>query len=439
MQYHKIIKELESNSSRIYKENILLREMKKNNRIFFQALSLACNKLITFGVKQIPESKLSGEGINFSEFKNLVSKLNNRDLTGHNARDEIIKLMKRAEKDEWNFFYRRILIKDLRCGLSEKTINNVAKRELYPNFKIPVFQCQLAQDSEQHKKKLTGQKIIEIKLDGVRVISILHKSGNVDMFSRNGKELLNFGNVTSQLKECLKNNKLDQSIILDGEIVSSNFQELMKQIYRKDNIQNNDAILNLFDCLPFEEFKKGLSTKIQTERYKELKNWYTRNKQYIPNVKILDYKIIDLDTKLGKNEFRIFNNKAVIDGYEGIMIKDPNAKYESKRSSAWLKLKPIIEISLKVKGVEEGTGRNKGKLGAITAEGEDNGKNFKISVGSGFTDYQRETFWIEKEKLINLIIEIKADAITKSQDSEFWSARFPRFKTFRGFDKNEKI
>ena len=439
MLYHPIIKELESNSSRIFKEDILLREMKQNNEIFFEALSLACNKLITFGVKQIPESDVSGEGVSFEEFRDLTKKLNNRDLTGHNARDEIIKLMKKANKDEWNFFYRRILIKDLRCGLSEKTINNVAKKELYPNFKIPVFQCQLAQDSEQHKKKLNGKKIIEVKLDGVRVISILHKNGNVDMFSRNGKELLNFSNVKSQLKDCLRLNKINQSLILDGEIVSTNFQELMKQIYRKDNIQNNDAILNLFDFLPFDEFKKGLSTKTQTERYKELSNWYLKNNNCIPNVKILDYKIINLDTESGKNDFRIFNNKAVIDGYEGIMIKDPNAKYENKRSSSWLKLKPVIEISLKVKSVEEGTGRNTGKLGAVTAEGEDNGKKFKISVGSGFTDYQREFFWKEKEKLINQIIEIKADAITKSQDGKLWSARFPRFKTFRGFEKNEKI
>ena len=439
MLYHTIIKELESNSSRIFKENILLREMKQNNEIFFEALSLAYNKLITFGVKQIHESNVSGDGINFEEFRDLATKLNKRDLTGYNARDEIIKLMNKANKDEWNLFYRRILIKDLRCGLSEKTINNVAKKELYPNFKIPVFQCQLAQDSEQHKKKLNGQKIIEVKLDGVRVISILHKNGKVDMFSRNGKELLNFNNVKSQLKECLKINKLHQSLILDGEIVSTNFQELMKQIYRKDNVQNNDAILNLFDFLPFDEFKKGLSTKTQTERYRELRNWYFKNNNRIPNVKIIDYKIIDLDKESGRNDFRIFNNKAVMEGYEGIMIKDPNAKYESKRSSSWLKLKPVIEISLKVKSVEEGTGRNTGKLGAITAEGEDNGKKFKISVGSGFTDSQREFFWKEKVKLINQIIEIKADAITKSQDGKLWSARFPRFKTFRGFEKNEKI
>ena len=110
-----------------------------------------------------------------------------------------------------------------------------------------------------------------------------------------------------------------------------------------------------------------------------------------------------------------------------------------KRSASWLKLKPVIEISLKVKSVEEGTGRNTGKLGAVTAEGADNGKKFKISVGSGFTDSQREFFWKEKVKLINQIIEIKADAITKSQDGKLWSARFPRFKTFRGFEKNEKI
>ena len=37
------------------------------------------------------------------------------------------------------------------------------------------------------------------------------------------------------------------------------------------------------------------------------------------------------------------------------------------------------------------------------------------------------------------IIEIKADSISKSQDGENWSLRFPRFKCFRGFDKKEKL
>ena len=121
------------------------------------------------------------------------------------------------------------------------------------------------------------------------------------------------------------------------------------------------------------------------------------------------------------------------------MIKDYNGIYECKRSTSWLKSKPVIEVSLKVKAVEEGTGRNIGRLGAVNVEGIDGGKAFKLSVGSGFSDSQRLEFWKKKDELLNQIIEIKADAITKSQDSKYWSLRFPRFKNFRGFKKNEKI
>ena len=146
-----------------------------------------------------------------------------------------------------------------------------------------------------------------------------------------------------------------------------------------------------------------------------------------------------MDTENGKDIFKKFNTQSIIDGYEGIMIKDPESFYECKRSTTWLKLKPVIEISLEVVNYEEGSGRNLGKLGAVIAEGEDNGKFFKLNIGSGFSDEQRLNFWKNKEDLIGQIIEIRADSISKSQDGEFWSLRFPRFKCFRGFDKKEKL
>jgi len=37
------------------------------------------------------------------------------------------------------------------------------------------------------------------------------------------------------------------------------------------------------------------------------------------------------------------------------------------------------------------------------------------------------------------MIEIRADAITQSIESEHFSLRFPRFKNFRGFKEDEKI
>ena len=276
MKFSKIIKKIESSNARLFKEAVILEQMLENNEVFFQGLNLAYNKLLTFGVKQIPISSNDGEGFTWDEFKEISNGLINRKITGHAARDEIINLMNKSEKDEWNFFYRRILLKDMRCGVSEKTINNVAKKNNFENFQIPVFACQLAQDVENHKKKLIGNKILEVKLDGVRAISILYPSGKVDIFSRNGKELLNFDHLKDTLRESINENKIKVPTVLDGEIVSDNFQNLMKQIHRKVTVQNSDACLYLFDILPFEKFKKGFYEVDYAQRSKDLIEWINK-------------------------------------------------------------------------------------------------------------------------------------------------------------------
>ena len=145
-----------------------------------------------------------------------------------------------------------------------------------------------------------------------------------------------------------------------------------------------------------------------------------------------------MNTDEGKKRFKDINAMAIDGGYEGIMIKDPKAPYECKRSHAWLKLKPFIEVSLTVVAVEEGTGRNVGKLGAVVCEGVDDGKSIRVNVGSGFSDSDRDTFWTDREALIGQIVEVRADAITQNQDGSY-SLRFPRFLHFRGFDRGEKI
>ena len=439
MNEAKIIKSLSSSNSRLFKEEILLNEMKNQNNNFFHGLTLAYNRLLTFGVKKIPESKINGSGIRWEEFERLSNKLINRSLTGHAARDEIIDLMEKSLMDEWNFFYKRILQKDMRCGLSEKTINNVAKKNGFENYIIPVFACQLAQDSESHKKKIVGKKFVEIKLDGVRAIFIVYPSGKIDIFSRNGKELNNFENIKKEMQSLLNFPDFEDPFVLDGEIISKNFQELMKQIHRKESIQNPDAKLYLFDLLPLKNFNEGIYESKYSERIHKLKLLYNKYFESSETIRILKPKLIDLDTNAGINEFKEFNRESIFQGYEGIMIKDPESFYECKRSTTWLKSKPFIEVSLSVKNYEEGSGRNQGKLGALIAEGHENGKFFKLNIGSGFSDEQREEFWRNKEELIGKIVEIRADSISKSKDGEYWSLRFPRFKSFRGFEKNEKL
>jgi len=435
-QPQEIIDKLEADNSRLAKEAVLQEAMEEGLDEFFVGLRMALDPLVTFGVKQVPESKVNGQGLKWDVFKTLAQQLQNRELTGHDARDAILLTRDIATMDQWNKFYRRILIKDLRCGVSEKTVNKVAKK--FPQYSIPVFTCPLAHDSANHEKKMVGSKQIEIKLDGVRVLTII-RGDKVEMFSRNGKQFHNFGHIIAEIEEVLKTKPAPYDLVLDGEVMSANFQDLMKQVHRKDGKQSDDAVLHLFDMCPLADFQKGFWDVAQERRSQLVKHWVEENESVLKHVQALDWEDVDLSTSAGNKRFVELNKAAVDGGYEGVMIKDTDAPYECKRTHSWLKAKPFIEVTLKVANVEEGTGRNEGRLGAVILEGEDDGYNYSLNCGSGFSDAQRDQFWTERDNLIGQLVEVRADARTRSQDSETYSLRFPRFKCFRGFEAGEKI
>ena len=440
IQPQEIIDQLEENNSRLAKEAILQNAMQEGLDEFFEGVKMALDPLVTFGVKQVPEKEeievLTPQGLAWPTFKELARKLIERQLTGHNARDAIILCKDLATAEQWNKFYRRILIKDLRCGVSEKTVNKIAKN--FPQYAIPTFTCPLAHDSANHEKKMIGKKQIEIKLDGVRVITIV-RDNKVEMFSRNGKQFHNFGHIIEEIENVLAQKPSPYDLVLDGEVMSANFQDLMKQVHRKDGKQTTDAVLHLFDMCPLKDFQKGIWDTSQARRSLLVKHWVEENDDVLKHVQALDWEDVDLSTEEGQNRFVELNKAAVDGGYEGVMIKDVNAPYECKRTHSWLKAKPFIEVTLKVADVEEGTGRNIGRLGAIILEGEDDGYNYSLNCGSGFTDAQRDEYWAERDSLIGQLVEIRADARTQSQDAETFSLRFPRFKCFRGFEAGEKV
>ena len=433
-----IIAKLEATSSKLEKEAIVREQAVANNTVFFEGCKLAYDALVVFGVKQVPEKKEpGGEGLSWAEFLELCDKLQNRVVTGHAATEAILVAMIKATQEEWNGWYRRILIKDMRAGFTNGTVNRVVKKD-FPQFIIPVFECQLAHDSAKHESKVAGKKMVEVKLDGVRVITILYPNGDVTQYSRNGKELVNFPHIKEQFS---KTSCYDVPMVFDGEVMSANFQDLMQVIHKKNgSSEASDAVLHLFDMLPLEDFNKGIYNKSQVDRTAELTRWFgvIEATGLVNNIAILDHEVIDLDTNEGQQAYSDINSKAIAGGYEGIMIKDLDAPYECKRSASWLKLKPFIEVSLEVMDVEEGTGKNKGRLGALVCSGNDDGTDITVNVGSGFTDDLRSSIWTDRNSTIGRIVEIRADAITQNKDGTY-SLRFPRFKTFRGFEAGEKI
>lgn len=434
---YNIIQTLESDNSRLFKEDIVLQQALQDNLEFFEGCRLAYDPMITFGVKKVPKfSGSDGPGLPWTAFKQLAESLARRELTGHDARDAIGLALNNSTNEQWNDWYRRILIKDLRCGISETTINKMLLKANKSVWAIPLFECQLAHDGAKHEKKIIGKKLLEPKLDGVRVLTVINADNKTAvMYSRNGKVLENFSHITEALERNI--NLFERSIVLDGEIISHNFQVLMKQVHRKSDVQSQDATLMLFDILPLSEFQAGRSTLGQRRRSNLLHSMKaTLDKAGEGTIGLVPQTEVNLDEYTGELLYREYNREAIESGYEGIMIKDPNAMYESKRTVSWLKQKPFIEVSLTVVSTEEGTGKNVGKMGALICEGEEDGKLIKVNVGSGFTDLDRDEYW--SCRVDGHVIEVRADAITQNQDGTY-SLRFPRFLRFRGFRAGEKL
>ena len=438
------IRDLESSDSRIHKEKTIEKALmaaklgSTDAQCFLFNCYQAYNPFYAFNIRQVPETDgLINKPNPWPRFWALLEDLRTRGITGNRARDKIQECAEEFDSEEWNNLARRVLIKDLRCGISEKTLNKVLGKTEY---KIPVFTCQLAQDSTDQPKKLKGIKRLEVKLDGVRVLAVVD-GANVTLFSRNGKEFENFPQIADAIEDARKHFQYGRGtggrFVLDGEIVGETFQKLMKQAHRKSDAVTDGMVYHIFDLIPLDSFQEG---HCNMQQYKRLEWIETARDRLLdtPCLRIMNGIEVDLDTAEGHDVMNRFAQDAVAEGFEGIMIKSTDAPYECKRSDFWMKWKPTITVDLNIVGFEEGTGRNEGRLGAIICEGVDNDRTIRVNVGSGLSDSNRDEYWTARNELLDRVVEIEADAVTQNQDGSH-SLRFPRFVRFRGFEPGEKL
>jgi len=434
------INKLNESDSRLHKEDVVRQALEAATlgslrSIQFLKLAKACyNPYITYGIKKIPDTVGIIDAENpWEDFNSLLTKLVERDLTGHAARDAVQEMAERFDSEEWNTFCAAVLRRDLRAGISSTTINKICKKTEY---EIPVFGCQLASNSEG-RPEMKGTKRLEPKLDGVRVLLTVIPSDNgatTICFSRNGKVFDNFGHIESQIESvwpsiARNHPALVNGFVLDGEVIGNTFQELMRQARRKSDVQADDSVFNVFDIVPLAEFRIGRWDAPLSKRI-ELLNLIRPIIDTLANVELLPHLMVDLDTAAGKDQLDRYAKDNVNAGFEGIMIKNCAAPYICKRSTDWMKWKPTITVDLQVVGLEEGTGRNEGRLGALVCSGVDDGKEITVNCGSGFSDEDRASYWANSVDIIGRTAEVMCDVITQNQDGTY-SLRFPRFVRFR--------
>jgi len=441
------INKLNESDSRLHKEDVIKQALEAatlgsiNAQIFLGLTKATYNPFVTFGVRKVPDTVGIVDAENpWGEFNELLTKLSKREITGNAALTAIDNISERFDSIEWNTFCAPVIRRDLRAGISDKTINKICKKTEY---EIPIFGCQLATNSEG-RPEMKGTKRLEPKLDGVRALFMVIPSDDGEVtticYSRNGKQFDNFGHIEEQIRDnfiplvraCAgadQGRSLVDGFVLDGEVIGNTFQELMRQARRKSDVQADDSVFNIFDIVPLADFRRG-HWNAQLRKRIALLDAMRPVVDTMENVELLPHIMVDLDTAAGKDQLERYAKDNVNAGFEGIMIKNMDAPYQCKRSTDWMKWKPTITVDLEVVGVEEDTGRNQGRLGALVCAGEDDGKFISVNVGSGFSDADRDTYWADSRFIIGKTAEILCDVITQNQDGTY-SLRFPRFVRFR--------
>ena len=176
----------------------------------------------------------------------------------------------------------------------------------------------------------------------------------------------------------------------------------------------------LWDLIPYKDFVEGKCDVRYRDRFLKLED----KVQFFVSKKlsmVISYNVFDVE-----DAQQLFE-QYLSEGQEGIILKDMNSPWEDKRVKHQIKFKGELECDLKCVGWEEGTGKNKGRLGALVLESADG--VVKVSVGTGFTDEMRDT--ITKQSVVDKIVAIKYNARIVDKRTGFNSLFLPVFIEIR--------
>lgn len=297
-------------------------------------------------------------------------------------------------------------------------------------------------------RMLGGKQVIfEVKYDGVRLqIHIRSKRPRqIKLFSRRlNDDTASMPDVVEALASAWKGG----DAIVEGEAVAYDsslkkklpFQAVLMRRGRESEIEEKareiPLVLFLFDLL-YDDGKDLMNVPLK-QRRERLKDLFDTS----PRVKMTDA----IESDEIEDEQKFFN-RAIKQGHEGLVAKDPDAVYEpGKRTELWMKLKPAFEtLDVVVVGGIWGSGRRRGLLSSLVIAVQDKAE-FKTvgKVGTGFSEEMLRDLTARLEPLIitsrgrnveiepKLVLEVDFQGIQKTpRYSSGYALRIPRFKRER--------
>lgn len=409
------LNKLADTSARSEKEAIL--DTVLEDAFMQRVIKWALDPYMRFGIATWPDIAEPGDKVLTLESPvwPMLSAMAKGKISGGRAEEALIDTLCEFDADSGEII-KRIILKDLRAGVGEKTVNKVRK-----GF-IPIFACQLAHPYEKHQDKVDWSRPwrFDPKIDGMRVLVKASAEG-VEFMTREGRPIPALDHLAPAFMAAAE--KYGEPVFLDGEGWCGSFKKTISEL-RQTSRPAEGARIFLFDIIPADHFVQGKSEIPYAARRGHLEAFGKHmNKKVAPILP--SYFVGSHEEAL--SVYAKFREK----GFEGAMLKDPAASYECKRTRAWLKMKGCEDADVTIEGAFEGTGKYEGQLGGFMVQH----KGKTVRVGGGFSNEQRVNFWkvwkAAPHKLQGRVIQVEYH-----EETPDGSLRHPRFVRFRP-DKDE--
>lgn len=408
MNINAFLESLADNPSRKFKIDQLTNF--RDNETLREVVRLALDPFTQFYIRKIPKyTRTQHSPIGLRWAMDQLSALSSRQVTGNAAIDFLSNLLASLDTEDAKVI-ERIIKKDLKCGVSTATANEVWVNLI---MDYPVMLC--SPYEEKIVNNFTFPAYVQLKMDGMRFNAIVRGS-SVEYRTRKGKEIQLLGNLDQEFIQLA--NGVD--CVFDGELLVQTEDGALCDRQTGNGILNKASkgtiskaeadlvCATIWDLIPYKDFVNGHCPVPYKIRFATLQEMTLPKK-----VSLVEHTVVEtIDAA------NVIFEQYLRQGLEGIILKDPNGSWQDKRVKHQVKFKGVLECELRIVAVEEGTGKYEGMLGSIICQSDD--AVVKVNVGSGFNDDQRKEYW--KENLLDKIVSVKYNnriVNKKGEDSLF--------------------
>ena len=255
------------------------------------------------------------------------------------------------------------------------------------------------------------------KLDGVRCVIQLDKTGKVIAYSRTGKPWLNIRHILKDLKPWFKEHP---DAILDGELYNHELRNDFEQIISLVRTQKPTAYMRSkskklvqFHCYDYANGNDVYSQRMQNLSVSDM---YSYCVKYVPTWQVTSSGHANLKHKT-------FLEK----DYEGSILR-LDTMYQMKRSYGLQKFKDFHDAEATIVGYVPGKGKRTGTLGKFMMQ-DDKGVEFGCPPGKGYN-------YKDLANILNNIQDYIGERATFTyfERTKAGSYRHPLFKTLRNYE-----